>query len=429
MDLRKYLGEPIDKKEVLKGSVSGRNVFGRTKITTSRGEYHALDMRGTGSDNVLVVNVGQKQNRFSSIIGGEEQMITPLERREIPPLAKNYPWLRWEDQDYQASNGGTIEIATAQDLNNVRNNLSGSFIQTADIDLSGFANWDPIGSLLDPFVGIYNGNGYRIIGLNIDTTNSRVGLFGCALFGGWAGSNGYFKNMNIINANVKGGSSVGILVGEFWWGNIIENCFVSGVIQASSDAGGLIGYGYRTDNKGGIYAVRRCIGNVNVKITGSYAGSLVGRFTCSDDTGIDFYQCGSSGKVESNYYSGGLIGYTERNIIGQCFSRSDIEAKESGGLVGSISRGEINNCYTWGKIIGENSGGLLGYVSSNIPIVENCYVLYGSLQGMGPGNIDFINCYQNKDLSEIDDEHGRTTKEMKTQATYQGWDFNNIWRI
>ena len=38
-----------------------------------------------------------------------------------------------------------IEVWTAEDLDNVRNNLSGEYIQMADIDLSGYTNWVPIG--------------------------------------------------------------------------------------------------------------------------------------------------------------------------------------------------------------------------------------------------------------------------------------------
>ena len=71
---------------------------------------------------------------------------------------------------------GTVEdpynIATAEDLNNIRYYLTSSFIQTADIDL-GVApwnegeGWDPIGNY-DPFdssksfSGNYNGNKFII---------------------------------------------------------------------------------------------------------------------------------------------------------------------------------------------------------------------------------------------------------------------------
>ncbi len=58
-------------------------------------------------------------------------------------------------------------ISTPDHLDNVRNHLDKHFTQIADIDLSAFENWDPIGSrhlhddpLNELFSGFYDGNGY-----------------------------------------------------------------------------------------------------------------------------------------------------------------------------------------------------------------------------------------------------------------------------
>ena len=61
-----------------------------------------------------------------------------------------------------------IPIYTAQDLDNIRNNLSGSFKLMNDIDLSTFngGEWVPIGYLLNPFTGIFDGQGYLIYNAN-----------------------------------------------------------------------------------------------------------------------------------------------------------------------------------------------------------------------------------------------------------------------
>ena len=74
-----------------------------------------------------------------------------------------------------------IEVATAADLNNVRNNLSGDYIQVANIDLSGYGSWTPIGEY-DPvggnwFTGTYNGGGYTISNLNVGSAVAEnIGL-------------------------------------------------------------------------------------------------------------------------------------------------------------------------------------------------------------------------------------------------------------
>ncbi len=45
----------------------------------------------------------------------------------------------------QALAQGYTLIKTPDDLNNIRNNLSGKYILMNDIDLSSYSNWDPIG--------------------------------------------------------------------------------------------------------------------------------------------------------------------------------------------------------------------------------------------------------------------------------------------
>ena len=58
-----------------------------------------------------------------------------------------------------------IKIYTAQDLDNVRKNLSGSYVLMNDIDLSTFngGQWVPIGyELSNSFIGIFDGQGHVI---------------------------------------------------------------------------------------------------------------------------------------------------------------------------------------------------------------------------------------------------------------------------
>ena len=78
---------------------------------------------------------------------------------------------------------GYIPIRTAQELDNIRSNLSGKYILMNDIDLSGFENWVPIGCAENPFEGILVGNNHSINNLKIviseDTPIYEIGLFGC----------------------------------------------------------------------------------------------------------------------------------------------------------------------------------------------------------------------------------------------------------
>ena len=70
-------------------------------------------------------------------------------------------------------------VATAADLNGVRDYLSAHFRQTADIDLSGYSNWVPIGNDSTGFTGTYDGAGHTVSNLTIDRASENfIGLFG-----------------------------------------------------------------------------------------------------------------------------------------------------------------------------------------------------------------------------------------------------------
>ena len=61
----------------------------------------------------------------------------------------------------QAIAQGYTVIKTANDLKNIRKNLSGKYILMADIDLSSIDNWDPIGGSSNySFTGTYDNNRY-----------------------------------------------------------------------------------------------------------------------------------------------------------------------------------------------------------------------------------------------------------------------------
>lgn len=116
-----------------------------------------------------------------------------------------------------------------------------------NIDLSGIANWTPIGNQYNPFAGTFDGQGYKISNLKI----TGVGLFGK--------NYGTIKNVNIVSANISGGYYVGGLVGQSNNGSI-DNCAVNGTISSrrnsysvaivGQDDGGIIGNNEYASNVG-----------------------------------------------------------------------------------------------------------------------------------------------------------------------------------
>ena len=105
-----------------------------------------------------------------------------------------------------------IEISTPEELAAINENLSASYVLTADIDLGGEA-WTPIGTyapsgespeeqeipdLSLAFTGSFDGGGHTISNLVIDEPESMaMGLFGCA-------ANADIRNFTLENASVDG---------------------------------------------------------------------------------------------------------------------------------------------------------------------------------------------------------------------------------
>ena len=315
---------------------------------------------------------------------------------------------------------------------------------------------------------------------------SNEGLFGYAV-------GGRFKNIGIqLAAGIVGISpdeargGVGALVGYADTCTFV-NCYVTGTgpVSGGQDVGGLVGAlrtgtmtrcsssithtpgNFAVINGGGLIgtAYSSTIGscNANADVTGSYTlGGLIGAvYTCTIQNSY------ASGTVVEAASSGGSL----------------IPFNTLGGLIGSVtsvapSSTLINNCYAVGSVTGASSGdatylgsssigGLIGNISSAASkvTVSNCYAagavtrtfnnadpstpLTGGLTGntfngvfaaaggtssnywdrqtttqsnLGGGNAVIA---QDNGLTA----NGKTTTELKTQATYTGWDFTSTWGI
>ena len=121
-------------------------------------------------------------------------------------------------------------------------NLSGYYEQTKNIELDDYI-WLPIGTNTYSFTGYYDGKGYTIEGLhtaettevsNSTSVNSYVGLFG--------NTNGAkLNNIYIKDADIKGHTNVGGIVGYASGSTVLTSCGFSGTISAQANSGALIG--------------------------------------------------------------------------------------------------------------------------------------------------------------------------------------------
>jgi filamentous hemagglutinin family protein len=155
------------------------------------------------------------------------------------------------------------------------------------------------------------------------------------------------------------------------------------------------------------------VGLVNVSITGGFqTGGLLGRVSGTVSN------CYVTGTVTgTSDYVGGLVGlnagsvsdsYSTATVNGNIYGSTYV-----GGLVGRLDTGgSITNSYSTGVVTGFASvGGLVGYNYGVGPIVNSYWDTDTSLQDISDGGT------------------GKTTAEMKQQATFAGWDFTNTWAI
>ena len=111
--------------------------------------------------------------------------------------------------------------------------------QTSPIILTG-NTWQPIGTRAYPFKGLYDGQGYPIIGLTIDQEKTpRLGF--CGTIGNATTQNVYLCNVNIKGYEYLGGVA-GYASGTSSKDVIIKGCYIDGSIYGQYDMAGILGY-------------------------------------------------------------------------------------------------------------------------------------------------------------------------------------------
>ncbi|MBH5317522.1 S-layer homology domain-containing protein [Paenibacillus sp. GSMTC-2017] len=209
------------------------------------------------------------------------------------------------------SGDGSVEnpfiVSTAEQLDIVRNAVNKHYKLGNDIDLTTFfavggggynngAFWRPIGTAGNPFKGSFDGAGFIINGLKINSSANDAGFFGVT------SETALIKNIGLENVDIKAGMFVGGLVGSFR-GNgsanksSISSSYVTGKVSGSNYIGGLVGY--QRDS-----IISNSYSSTNV--TGSYVGGLVGYQDFSSI--INSYATGLITGVPSGQNTGGLVG-------------------------------------------------------------------------------------------------------------------------
>ena len=247
-------------------------------------------------------------------------------------------------------------ITTKDELQNINTNattLSGHYALGNDITSVG--TFVPIGTSGQPFTGAFDGNYYKVSGININA-NAITGYDYAGLFGYVAGTDTQkveISNLGLTDVQVKGLKAAGGLAGHIEYTDI-ENVFVSGTSKLGH-------YGANFESVGGL------IGEVG---TGGDINSVY-------VTGAELYP-----KDNANYKIGGLVGKTTGTVNVNNSYTTNItfdETSSFGGIVGYASDAtNISNVYTTSsKIV--NSGGS----QSNTYIVEDNQINGGTHNTVG----------------------------------------------
>lgn len=340
---------------------------------------------------------------------------------------------------------GYTSIYTAEDLNNIRNNLSGKYILMNDIDLSSYEKWEPIGTELSAFKGEVDGNNKSINGLCVldvieSTNRASAGLFAFL-------SGATIKDLNVIDADIEIQKetdhfySVGVISGNSKY-SVFENCKVSGNVIAevngTCSAGGITGE-ITTDS-----AINNCENTADIKANGKselYVGGIVGSASspitlCHNDGNITVNNSKSQNKEFDSICIGGICGNMFLEEIRNCYNTGNIvvDGMSDYSCVGGIGgyTFSVSDCYSVGNItysnqsVTESTGGIsgkvvyffngLGISENKESFITNCYCLDNSSKAVG--NIVYEQVTNVSILSEED---------MKKQTSYIGFDFENTW--
>ena len=242
------------------------------------------------------------------------------------------------------------------------------YIQTRNIDLSTVSNWKPIGTILDPFNGNYNGLGHTIKNLNINISADNQGLFGVL------GKKGNVEYVNLVNVNITGddntstntGSVAGLSYGT------VTNCSSTGSVIGYDYVGGLVGQVCADNDDTSV--VEKCYSTCNVTGTNYCAGGVAGYVT----RGSNITYCYSTGKIEGSSNIGGVVGRVDVDsgdgIIEYCYSTGKVTgAYYIGGVVGVNNKGKVSNCYSTSNVTGDESVGGVTGLNQNGGNIIYCY--------------------------------------------------------
>lgn len=330
-------------------------------------------------------------------------------------------------------------VNDGKDIGGLIFNLVNDIVLDEDLLDGNIKEWTPIGADSEnPFVGVFNGNGYTIYGLNITEHREYNGLFGYV-------ANSQIKNLALTDGEIASGKNIGAFSGSSSETSF-EDCLaeLTMVTVKNNDntteesictLGGIVG-----NSEGSEY--NNCISlSMIINKTVCAENSTGGIVGASEND--EFDRCASSGIIGGNsenavINSGGICGKAIGSKIGDSFSRAAVTATNgrgnSGGIVGLAEADDkitvVDKCISRGGAVLSKStgyaGGITGFGGS---VTASCCVGFvqtnvaeGSvIGGIAGAAADIENCYSfstiDCSLPDEKDENGFVIEGEKKKDT------------
>ena len=281
---------------------------------------------------------------------------------------KNLSWSVSDETIISVDGQGTVTGLSGGTATVTVTTEDGGFSASAEITVyyAPANTWTAIGTNRinnNGFCGVFNGDGYAVRGIYINTQESYQGLFGNS------GGGSIIANLGVAESYIYGDTYVGGVVGYNgagyndveYSGGTVTNCYNTGSVTGKDHVGGVAGINEDT--------VTDCynVGSINGN---KYVGGVVGGNSW-DDTVTD---CCNTGIVTGKDYVGGVVGENNGTVT-DCCNTSSVTGKDYvGGVVGYNAYGTsaVTDCYNTGIVIGERFvGGVIGYLF--VGTASNCY--------------------------------------------------------
>ena len=404
---------------------------------------------------------------------------------------KNLSWSVSDETIISVDDRGTVTGLSLGTATATVTTEDGGFTASAEITVcyAPANTWTAIGEEFSNFYGCFDGNGYAVRGIYINTQESYQGLFG------YSGVVSIIANLGVAESYIYGDTCVGGVVGRNGAGyngveyssGTVTNCYNTGSVTGSNGVGGVAGHNsssitdcYNTgsvtgkDYVGGVAGSNSGFGTVtNCYNTGSvtgknkvggvagyndyivtgcynegsvtgeeYVGGVVGK------NGVTVTGCYNEGSVTGEEYVGGVVGYNDASgalttTVTDCYNTGSVTGERVVGGVVGYSRSAydrsttVANCYNTGIVNGNERvvGGVVGYNEGGT--VTDCYNEGSITGGNGVGGVvsensgTVINCYYNVGCCANSNSYGiaLTNEQMLRAESFEGFDFETVWTM